>query len=248
MEDDNFPWSYLMVQLPWTDLWKTHLTKPLGPFMGVNQMWTERYGHAPKSQCVVFLNAPKRHLWGKKSLIVLWFSSSLLPNFYLCINKFNNISLPWALAHFYYITFFGLSHHKTVGTCFWGLDNWIVTLDGSLLTRWTTNMITWITILNTLVEMCRVAHNVLGSFLELVSSFDWYLCYWLVRTFFSNKYIICIIYICWHTCFIFILKCAQIWLGSLRVVLNYGEEVKLLVKNFRPWGRYLRQYGVQNGQ
>ena len=40
MEDGMFPWSDLMVQLPWFDFFKNEFIKPLGPSLGVNRMWT----------------------------------------------------------------------------------------------------------------------------------------------------------------------------------------------------------------
>ena len=40
---------------------KNKVTKPLGPSLGVNQMWTKRNGHAPKSECAIFFNyMPKK--------------------------------------------------------------------------------------------------------------------------------------------------------------------------------------------
>ena len=55
MEDGLFSWSDLMVQLPWSDFLKNQFTKPLGSSLGVNQMWTKRNDHAPKSECADFL-------------------------------------------------------------------------------------------------------------------------------------------------------------------------------------------------
>jgi hypothetical protein len=47
--------------LPWSNSLKTQFTKALGPSLGVNQMWTKRNGHAPRSECVDFLNiCPKK--------------------------------------------------------------------------------------------------------------------------------------------------------------------------------------------
>ena len=45
MEDGLFSWSDFMV---W--ILKNPFTKPLGPSLGVNQMWTKRNDHAPKSK------------------------------------------------------------------------------------------------------------------------------------------------------------------------------------------------------
>jgi hypothetical protein len=56
-----FPWSGLLVQLPWSGFQKDQFTKPLGPSLGVNQMWTKRSDHAPKSECVDIFNiCPKK--------------------------------------------------------------------------------------------------------------------------------------------------------------------------------------------
>ena len=43
-----------MVQLPWSDFLKYQFTKPLGPSLGVNQMWTKRNNHTPKSDGASF--------------------------------------------------------------------------------------------------------------------------------------------------------------------------------------------------
>ena len=176
----------------------------------------------------------KGNLFKKKGLIIL-LSSSSFP-LYVFLILFNNISLPWALAFFYHITCFASLITIPVGTCFWGLDNWIVTLDGSLLTRWTTNIITWITILNTLVEMFRLAHNVFGN----LSRISFLFC--LILMLLACKDILLkqiYIYICWHTCFIFILKCAKNWLGSLRVVRNYGKR-EMVGQEFPPKRRLFK--------
>jgi hypothetical protein len=55
MEDGLYPWSRFIVQLPWSNFLKNQFTKPLGPSLGVNQMWTKRSDHAPKSECADFL-------------------------------------------------------------------------------------------------------------------------------------------------------------------------------------------------
>ena len=49
MEDGLFPWSDLMVQLPWPDFLENQFTKPLGPSLGVNRMWIKKNDHAPRS-------------------------------------------------------------------------------------------------------------------------------------------------------------------------------------------------------
>ena len=45
---------------------KNQLTKSLGPSVGVNRMWTKRYDHALKRECVDFFNiVSKGQLWKK---------------------------------------------------------------------------------------------------------------------------------------------------------------------------------------
>ena len=44
----------LMVQLPWSDFLTNQVTKPLGPSLGVNRMWTQSNDHARKSECSDF--------------------------------------------------------------------------------------------------------------------------------------------------------------------------------------------------
>ena len=46
-------WSQFMVQLPWSDFLKKLVLKALGLSLRVNQMWTRKNDHAPKSDCVV---------------------------------------------------------------------------------------------------------------------------------------------------------------------------------------------------
>ena len=41
MEDVLFPWSDLMVQLPWFDFLRNQSSKSLGPSLGVIRMWTK---------------------------------------------------------------------------------------------------------------------------------------------------------------------------------------------------------------
>ena len=99
------PWkmAFPMVQLPWSDLWRNQIMKPLGPSLGVNRMWIKRNDLAPLSECADFFGiCPKRAILDKSSLTILLsslvftFSSKKKSlNFY-----FNNISLPWARAFF----------------------------------------------------------------------------------------------------------------------------------------------------
>ena len=61
MEGGLFPWSDFIVQLSWSDFLKNQFIKPLDPSLDVNRMWTRMDDHAPKSECVDFLNiCPKK--------------------------------------------------------------------------------------------------------------------------------------------------------------------------------------------
>ena len=72
MKDGPFPWSNLMVQLPWYDFLKRRFTKPLHHSVGVNQMWTKRNDHAPKSEYTFNFNVcPKRAVLKNWSLTIL---------------------------------------------------------------------------------------------------------------------------------------------------------------------------------
>jgi hypothetical protein len=112
MKADHGRWPFLMVQLPWVlSLKKSNFIKPLGPSLGVNQMWTKRNEHVPKNEYVDFQNTcPK-----KPVLKTIKFDHSLV---FSCLHllfpkhkkqnktktlKFyhDNISLPWALAFSY---------------------------------------------------------------------------------------------------------------------------------------------------
>ena len=89
----------------WSDFLKKSITKPLGPSLGVNRMWTKRNDHATKSECVDFFNiCPKRVVLKegrKKSSLIFRLSSFVFTsqkkkkplNIY-----YNNIYLPWAPA------------------------------------------------------------------------------------------------------------------------------------------------------
>ena len=106
MEDGLIPWSNLIVQLP----------KPLGPSLGVNQMWIKRNDMHPKMSMLIYfwgVYAQKGQFWiffkQKKNKIdpslvfscIFLSSSSLLPKKKSFRIKYNNISLPWAPAFFY---------------------------------------------------------------------------------------------------------------------------------------------------
>ena len=118
MENDLFSWSNFNDP----NSVKSQFTKSLGPSLGVNCMWTKRNDHAPKSECVdFFLNiCSKREVLRKKnsSLTILL---SCLHLLYPKRNSFKiyyyNISLPWALAFFYYSTSFATPTTKVVGPC-----------------------------------------------------------------------------------------------------------------------------------
>ena len=45
-----------VVQFSWSDFLKKKM-KVLGPSLRVNQMWTKKTDHAPKTECIDFLNA-----------------------------------------------------------------------------------------------------------------------------------------------------------------------------------------------
>jgi hypothetical protein len=47
-----------MIQLFWTHFLKkkNQFTKPLGPSLGVNRIWTKRNDHASKSECAYVFN------------------------------------------------------------------------------------------------------------------------------------------------------------------------------------------------
>ena len=84
MRGGLFPWSYLMVQLPWYDFLKNWYTNPWGPSLGVNGMCLKKNGHAPKNECADFFNiCPKRTVWKKNkktkktSLTILLYSLGL---------------------------------------------------------------------------------------------------------------------------------------------------------------------------
>ena len=98
MEDGLFPWSNFFP--------KIKIRKPLGPSVGVNQMWTQRNDHASNSDCVDFCNiCPKKVLLKEKkkklSLTILLsslvFIFSFPPKNKNIFPYHNNICPPWAL-------------------------------------------------------------------------------------------------------------------------------------------------------
>jgi hypothetical protein len=55
-------------------------TKPWGPSLGLNQVWTKRNDHAPKSECAHYFSiCPKREVLKKISSLTILLSSSSLP-------------------------------------------------------------------------------------------------------------------------------------------------------------------------
>jgi hypothetical protein len=105
MEGGLFPWSDLVVQLPWSAFLKNQFTKPSGPSLGVNQMWTKRNDHAPKNwMCSLFKYMPEKGIFEKNQVwpcSCLLFPKQILLNFY-----YNNISLKGAPFFFYHSTSF----------------------------------------------------------------------------------------------------------------------------------------------
>ena len=121
--------SDFMVQLPWSDLLKTNqFTKPLGPSLDVNRMWTKRNDHAPKSECAnlnfYFNIYQKGHFWEEEKKTQGWPFSCLRPLFLKKEKEkkkkkkfsfkiyYNNISFIMSSCLFLPNHFFCLSHHK----------------------------------------------------------------------------------------------------------------------------------------
>ena len=124
MDHEVGPWKMAFFHGPTSIvqfLKKIKVTKPLGPSLGVNQMWTKRNGHAPKSECAIFLIiCPKRvskfdnfQVWPFSCLLLS--SSSLPPKKKSFKFYYNNISLPWTLAFSYQSTYFVSPTTKPVG-------------------------------------------------------------------------------------------------------------------------------------
>ena len=102
MKSDHGRQHFSMVQLPLYDFWKKQFTKPLGPSLGVNQMWTKRKNHAPKSECADFFNiCPKKAVLKKFDHSFVFFCLRLVFPNNKSINYYyyyyNNIYLPWPL-------------------------------------------------------------------------------------------------------------------------------------------------------
>ena len=146
MEDALFPWSNLTVQHPWSHFLKNQFTKPLGPSLGVNQMWTKGMTMHQKWMCwhlwYIYIYPKKCSFEKKKSSLTILLSCLVFifssPENVL-LNIYYNISpLSWALAFFLLEHLFCLTHHKTRWTVlvnnvvlqryFLGTSNFMVTL------------------------------------------------------------------------------------------------------------------------
>ena len=70
--------------------------KALGPLLCVNQMWTKKNDHAPKSKCVdFFLNMPKKGSFEKKfkcEHLLSFLGASLV---FICLHFSLNVSKMW---------------------------------------------------------------------------------------------------------------------------------------------------------
>ena len=119
-------------------------TKPLGPDLGVNRMWMRRNDHAPKVNVLIFFYYVQKGSFEKKikfdySFVFSWLHP-LFPNKNFKKVYYNNISLPWTLASFFFLLehLFCLSQRKTCQTmsmnnvglklCLLGTLNSIITL------------------------------------------------------------------------------------------------------------------------
>ena len=126
-----------MAQLSWSNFLTNQFTKPLGPSLGVNWMWTKRNDHVPKNGCVGFCflcMSKKGSFEFFLSLHILLFTlvfifSSTRKNSLKIY--YNNTSLPWALAFFYQSTFFASPTAKPVGPCQWIMQAFKSVLWGS---------------------------------------------------------------------------------------------------------------------
>jgi hypothetical protein len=66
MKDGFLPWSNFHGPI-FVKINKNQFTKPLGPSLGVNRVWTKRNNYAPKIECVGFFNiCPKRTILEKQ--------------------------------------------------------------------------------------------------------------------------------------------------------------------------------------
>ena len=85
-------WADFMVQFAWSHFLINQFTKPLGLSLGVNQMWTKKNDHAPKSECYDLFNiCPKRAFLKKNSSLIILLS--FLG--FTCIHFLLNVSKMW---------------------------------------------------------------------------------------------------------------------------------------------------------
>jgi hypothetical protein len=58
-----------MVYISWSEFLENSFTKPLGPSVGVIQMWTKRNEHVARNGCADFFNIyPKRAILGQNEV------------------------------------------------------------------------------------------------------------------------------------------------------------------------------------
>ena len=125
MKSEHERWPNSMVQLLWSNFLNNQFTKPLGPSLGVNLMWTTRNDHAPKSECVdVFLICAQKGQFQKNSSLTILLSSLLFlfssPNkISLKFYYNNNFCHAPPLAFFLSEHLFCLSHLKPIEARQW---------------------------------------------------------------------------------------------------------------------------------
>jgi hypothetical protein len=101
MDHEVGPWKMAFLHGPtsWSNIHgpislKIRFTKPWGPSLGVNQMWTGRNDHAPKWNVLIFFNmCSKRAILKRKetSSLTILLSSSSLPRKDFSLRNHNNI-------------------------------------------------------------------------------------------------------------------------------------------------------------
>ena len=120
MKPDHGRWPFSMVWLDGPTFMVRFLqfssTKPLGPLLGVNRMWTKRNDHAPKNECAHYFNiiCAKRAILKKIKFdhsLVFIFSSP--QKSFLIVYIINIISFAMGTCLFQLEHLFCLSHHKT---------------------------------------------------------------------------------------------------------------------------------------
>ena len=116
-----FPWSDLMVQLPWYIFVKKSNWNAFGLLGRCKQNVDQEEWLCIKSECVVFL-MPKKGMLKKNQFKFVDFSCLHLvfPEKYIPLKNYDNIiSLPWPLVFFYYNTSFTSPTAKLIGPCQW---------------------------------------------------------------------------------------------------------------------------------